>query len=157
MIKYCLKKWNENQEELRQNIAEDTKLYDCDYEYLVKKVVDIILNRGDSDWRWDTKHITEIDNGDYQGTLLYLIPADSYQPGESEYLMTYVGYGSCSGCDTLLNIQDYISCGERPNEKTVGYLMSLCKDIVCNMIRPYNIGWRGCDDFETVTMDEEGE
>lgn len=100
MIKYCLRKWEENKEKLEKSLLEDKSLNTCDYKHLVEKVVEVILNNGDGK-TWDVGNITEIDNGDYQGTLLYLIPEDTYQPSEYEYLMTYVGYGSCSGCDTF--------------------------------------------------------
>lgn len=48
------------------------------------------------------ENIHEIDDGDYQGTLLFVIPSDNYQP----YIYWYVkvDYGSCSGCDTLMAI-----------------------------------------------------
>lgn len=52
----------------------------------------------------DPEHIHEIDDGDYQGTLLYIIPDDEYQPWNYWYVK--VGYGSCSGCDTLKAILD---------------------------------------------------
>lgn len=42
--------------------------------------------------------------------------------------MTYVGYGSCSGCDTLQAIQE---CGENiPTPEQLKDFMSLCKDLV---------------------------
>ena len=146
MIKYCLEKWEKYKGELEEDIRQDATLNECDYLYLVKKVVSIILNGGDAEW--DTGKITQIDNGDYQGTLLFLIPMDTYQPSEYEYLMTYVNYGSCSGCDTLQAIQDW---GEKKlTENQVKDFMTLCRDLVCSMIRPYNCGWREDEKFETV-------
>lgn len=151
MIKYCLEKWEQNKSALEENLREDaTALNECDYLYLVKKVVSIILNGGSEDYghSWSVDKITMIDNGDYQGTLLFLIPEDTYQPSEYEYLMTYVGYGSCSGCDTLQAIQDW---GEKNlSEQQVKDFMGLCKDLVCSMIKPYNCGWREEDEFQTV-------
>lgn len=47
----------------------------------------------------DYENIHMIDDGDYQGTLLFVIPEKCYQP--STYYVTKVYYGSCSGCDTL--------------------------------------------------------
>ena len=151
MIKYCLKKWEENKKLLEDDLRNDTTLNSCDYLYLVKKVVSIILNSGE-DKKWDTGNVTEIDNGDYQGTLLFLIPRDTYQPAEYDYLMTYVGYGSCSGCDTLQAIQDWGE--EKLNEIQVRDFMKLCKDLVCAMIKPYNCGWRNEEEFETVEVEE---
>lgn len=47
----------------------------------------------------DPERVTEIDHGDYQGTLLYVIGRQDYQP--DEYWYVKVSYGSCSVCDTL--------------------------------------------------------
>lgn len=47
----------------------------------------------------DPDRITVIDHGDYQGTLLFILGAEGYQP--DEYWAVFYGYGSCSGCDTL--------------------------------------------------------
>ena len=143
MIKYCLDKWNENKDTLKEVLANDTKLNDCEYIYLVELVVEYIL--GDN---WDKDNITVINNGDYQGTLLFLIPKDTYQPAEYEYLMTFVNYGSCSGCDTLQHIQSW-NDGKLSEEQLKDF-MSLCKDLVCNMIKPFNCGWRNEEEFEVV-------
>ena len=115
----------------------------------MEKVVEVILNNGD-DKTWDVGNITEIDNGDYQGTLLYLIPRDTYQPSEYDYLMTYVNYGSCSGCDTLQAIQNYEK--EEITEGQLKDFMSLCKDLICCMIKPYNCGWREEEEFLPVEV-----
>lgn len=153
MIKYCLKKWDANKEYLEQKLKTDTSLNSCDYPYLVKLVVDNIFNIGDNYILWDSENITVVDNGDYQGTLLFLIPAKTYQPSEHEYLMTYAGYGSCSGCDTLLGIQEY---GDKcPSDNQVRDYMTLCRDLVANTIKTYNSGWRYNKDFETVNEGDE--
>jgi hypothetical protein len=144
MLKYCLKKWDNHKDELEKVLRADGTLNYCEYSYLVKLVVKYILN-GDGK-EWDAERITVVDNGDYQGTQLFLIPEDTYQPSEYEYLMTYVGYGSCSGCDTLLSIQDWKE--KTLTERQVKDFMALCKDLVTNMIKPYNTGWRNKEEFE---------
>jgi hypothetical protein len=150
MIKYCKEKWDKNKKKLEDVLREDTALNSCDYDYLVKLVVENILNDETNDYgdTWDSKNITTVDNGDYQGTQLFLIPLKTYQPSEYEYLMTYVGYGSCSGCDTLQAIQCWYD--KKPTEEQVKDFMNLCKDLVCNMIKPYNCGWRNEEMFEDV-------
>lgn len=152
MIKYCLDKWNKNHKRLEEVMSTDRHLNVCDYSYLVKLVVDNILNDEENGYAdtWDSNHITLIDNGDYQGTQLFLIPAKVYQPGEYAYLMTYVNYGSCSGCDTLLSIQRWGD--ETPTPEQLSDFMMLCKDLITNMIKPYNCGWRNEPEFETVVM-----
>lgn len=44
MIRYCLKKWDKNRKRLEKAIWKDGIINDCEYEYLVKLVVDYILN-----------------------------------------------------------------------------------------------------------------
>lgn len=151
MIAYCLEKWSKNRDKLKAHLSEHTDLYHVEYLDLVKMVVTYILN-DERDIKWDVDKITEIDNGDYQGTLLYLIPEDTYQPSENQYLMTYVGYGSCSGCDTLLSIQPGID--EQLDEEGLKDYMALCKDIITNMVKPYNTGWRQSSRFDVVVMEE---
>lgn len=158
MIKYCIDKWDKNKNKLEQALREDKKLNICGYKYLLEKVVHFILNDGTGEYgfndsKWNYEKITEIDNGDYQGTLIYLIPANCYQPGAEDYLMTYVYYGSCSGCDTLQAIQDWCSEEKFPSDKQVKDFMELCRSLICNMIKPYNNGWRNNSDFDTI---EEG-
>ena len=154
MIKYCMKKWDENKDKLEAALRSGTTWNGCCYFDLVKLVVNQILNNGSDDYdayKWSADQITEIDDGDYQGTLIYVIPLSTYQPSESEYLMTYVWYGSCSGCDTLLAIQNYDD-GSKLDDSQVRDFMALCKDIVSNMIKPYNTGWRASEEFDPVVV-----
>jgi hypothetical protein len=51
----------------------------------------------------DPTRITSIDHGEFQGTLVFVIGAEGYQP--STYWYTMVDYGSCNGCDTLQGIE----------------------------------------------------
>lgn len=160
MTYYCLNKWEQNKKRLEEVLRERTDLNECGYSELVKLVVREVLNGGKTEnddyeeYFWDVEHITVVDDGDYQGTLLFLIPDDTYQPSEYEYLLTFVNYGSCSGCDTLLAIQDYGEC--KLTERQVKDFMVLCKDIVANMVKPYNAGWRNEEQFNTVEFREGG-
>lgn len=173
MIKYCLEKWDKNCAKLENAIRQDTLINECKYDYLVNLVVTYILNDGedvshisdndilktreeDNKYIWDNGKITKIGDGGWQGTLLFLIPRKEGYLAEYDYLMTYVDYGSCSGCDTLQSIQysiDLYSIPKIPVEKQVKDYMLLCKDIVSNMIRSYNHGWRKEERFEQVEMD----
>ena len=159
MIKYCIEKWDKNKDLLRSaldnnkllnhvlNKKDDDPLEYLEYKDLVKLTVMFILN---DENEWDVNKITEIDDGDYQGTLLYLIPEDTYQPNSSEYLMTFVEYGSCSGCDTLQEIQCFLDV--RSRDESIDDLINLCKDLICNMIKPYNTGWRYDEKFDTIEI-----
>ena len=155
MIKYALKKWNENKDVLRDAIqqTEKDKRSVWNYNDIVKLVCRYIFNENttDNEPKINIGGITMIDNGCYQGTLLFMMPFDTYQPAEYEYLMTYVGYGSCSGCDTLQRIQlDEMYYNVESDDDLIDSYMTLCKDIVSNTIRPYNTGWRNDMIFEPV-------
>ena len=155
MIKFCVEKWDKNKEELEADILFNLEYYlECNYLELVQKVVHFIFNDGEESEiytdKYNVEKITEIDNGDYQGTLLYLIPSDTYQPASYDYLLTYVEYGSCSGCDTLQNAQSGVRYGEGNVQEVVSDFMTLCLHLVQNTIKPYNTGWSHSEAFDVV-------
>src|ERR1035437_5834 len=91
-------------------IAAEADVRDCfasnapsSYEGIVEVVVDAIFDADDGSPH--PKRIHTINDGDYQGTLLFVIGAIGYQP--SDYWFVKVGYGSCSVCDTLQAIRGY--------------------------------------------------
>mgnify|MGYP000626793927 CR=1 FL=1 len=75
------------------------------YTDVVKAVVSNITTGDYGECALDPERIHEIDDGNYQGTLLFVIAEKGYQPSDYWYVM--VGYGSCSGCDTLQSIRGY--------------------------------------------------
>lgn len=155
MLKYCAKKWVKNKYKLEDAIRKDKNINSCSYKTLVELIVKYILNDEDNKWSsqtWDDTNITLIDDGDYQGTQLFLIPTKNYQPGPHDYLMTYADYGSCSVCDTLEGIQsDHY--GKKPTDEQVADYMTLCLHLVQRMVKPYkNIYHNHEDDFEEIKI-----
>ena len=121
MIKEFVERWEARKDELRQQFAAG---HPESYEAIVKEVVKLVA--GD-DWRKpDAENIKALDFGDYQGNLVFVIPADGYQPSTFWYVV--VGYGSCSGCDTLESIRSYSS--DPPNAEQVNDYMTLALHIV---------------------------
>jgi hypothetical protein len=124
VIKEFVERWEANKEKVREKF---TKKHPNSYEDIVKLVV---RNLGSPEGVFksypDPERIVEVDHGHYQGTLLYVIGADGYQP--SDYWFVKVSYGSCSGCDTLAAIQDFSS--DPPSEKQVDDYMTLALHIV---------------------------
>lgn len=98
----------------RDKLREDIRDKEVgDYQDLVTRVIKTInpdLDYGAPCW----EKVHEIDDGDYQGTLLYIIPNCGYQP--STYWAVAVDYGSCSGCDTLEGIRSEDDLEERLNQ-----------------------------------------
>lgn len=99
---------------------------------ILRQVINLCLNPKyvDTLYELDEDKITEIDNGDYQGTLIYLIPRNCYQPMASDYVYTSVFYGSCSGCDALLAAQDWDYCNIKYN---VDMVTTIALHLVENM------------------------
>ena len=94
------------------------------YGAIVKAVIEILH---DNEYGTpDPERITEIDHGEYQGTLVYVIGDGGYQP--SDYWFVKVGYGSCSGCDTLKGIRQYED--DPPTAEQVKDYMTLALHIV---------------------------
>ena len=80
------------------------------YEDIFKQTIKMMFEESADDYYSnsetpDFQSITVIDDGDYQGTLVFVVASKSYQP--SDYWATRVDYGSCSGCDTFQSYSDY--------------------------------------------------
>ena len=97
-----------------------------DYKEIVKLVVEHILYDEDVYSSPDVDRVHSIDDGSYQGTLVFVIGASGYQP--DDYWYVKVSYGSCSGCDTLQNIQGYSD--DAPSDAQVRDYMTLALHIV---------------------------
>jgi hypothetical protein len=99
-----------------------------DYKALVHMLVKVL--QGEDEYESpDPARIHEINDGGYQGTLIYVIGAGGCQP--STYWYTEVSYGSCSGCDTLQAIQGYSD--EPPTPEQIAQYMTLCLHMVQGM------------------------
>lgn len=98
-----------------------------EYKEIVKAVVGLVTSTDEyGDDNPDPERIHEINDGDYQGTLLYVIAAKGYQP--SDYWFVKVSYGSCSGCDTLQAIHSYSD--DPPTEDQIKQYMTLALHVV---------------------------
>lgn len=132
MIKEFIDRYYQNKDILENYYKKNKQGLYSEYIEIVKALINYVINTKDiKGYFLDVNNITVIDNGDYQGTLIFLIPLDSYQPSPSEYLFTYVDYGSCSGCDTLQKISDY-EYQDYPNNQQVKDYMTLSLHILQN-------------------------
>lgn len=131
MNKEIIKKWEANKKYLEAHFANKSDLYgswECEYKDVVKAVVQVIINDDVSTfYTFDTERMTVVDDGDYQGSQLFIFPRETYQPSPNDYLVTYEYYGSCSGCDTLMSIQ------EDSKEELVTGLMDMSLHLIQNM------------------------
>ena len=106
-----------------------------DYQDIVKKVIDIINPDGFAHELPDPERIHQIDDGDYQGTLVFVIASRGY--GLHSYWYVMISYGSCSGCDTLINIHRF-QRDDPPNDQQVEDYMTLALHVVQNIKRMDN-------------------
>lgn len=124
MIPEFVAAWEQNKDKVRAQFASQ---HPGSYIDIVK----IVVQNMPEDVM-DADRIHKIDDGDYQGTLLFVIGADGYQP--SQYWAVKVGYGSCSGCDTLQSIMDSSYSDDdndgKPTESQVNDYMTLALHIV---------------------------
>ena len=77
------------------------------YKEILESLIEVISDGEDGTYgeEPDKERIHEIDDGGYQGTLVFVVGACGCQP--STYWYTRVSYGSCCGCDTLLAIRGW--------------------------------------------------
>jgi len=130
MIRRFVERFEAGKDTLRESLSKE---HPSDYEALVKLLVETITSDDYDDI--DPERIREINDGDYQGTLVYVIGAKGYQP--STYYYTRVNYGSCSGCDTLQAIRDYDS-DEFPNEQQIEEYLTLVLHLLQNLKQMYD-------------------
>ena len=117
MIKEFVEKWEARKHELEEYFRTHDQNDYLEYVCIVKKLFDIVIDG------FNPKKITVVDDGGCQGTQIFLIPRDTYQPSSEDYVFTHNYYGSCSGCDTLLAINGY--CGGLPSEEQIREYMTL--------------------------------
>lgn len=111
MEKDLVASFDEKRNEIKSFLAE--KHYHS-YEGLLQGALKIMFPDSGYD-EPDPDKIHCIDDGHYQGTLVFLVPEKCYQP--NTYWVFKVSYGSCSGCDTLQAIHNYGD--DPPTEKEV--------------------------------------
>jgi len=126
MIAEFVTRFDAKREELR---AQFKACRPDNYAALVRTVVEAIQGEYGSEQSLDPERIHEIDDGDYQGTLLFVIAAQGYQP--STYYAAAVSYGSCSGCDTLQSIGEYSE--EPPTDAQANEYLTLALHVVQNL------------------------
>ena len=110
----------ENSDKLKEYLASRPAYYSY------KELVELVIRYSDIDEYRETPdptRIHEINDGDYQGTLVFVIGSTGYHPDTYWYVM--VGYGSCSGCDTLEAINSYSEEPATPQQVQDYYTLCL--------------------------------
>ena len=128
MIQEVVKQWEQNKHKLEEYFRTTNQDEYDSYLMIVKKIFELCITEADRNYGFAIEKITVIDDGGYQGTQIFIIPFDAYQPDEDQYLVTDTYYGSCSGCDTLLSICEYNY--KLPTDDQVKQYMTLALHLV---------------------------
>lgn len=123
MIKEFVERWEANKDKIREFFINKPPE---SYQDVVETVVANITDEEYGDVSPDPKRIHMIDDGDYQGTLLFVIAEKGYQP--DTYYFCKIDYGSCSGCDTLQQVRDDLK-----GDKQIDAYMQLALHVVQNL------------------------
>lgn len=133
MIPDIIKKWEENKSKLEKYFKTTTQDEYQSYANIVVKIFEICFNNSEDEWdNFDIDKLHIIDDGDYQGTQIFIIPTRRYQPCIEDYIITDTYYGSCSGCDTLMSICPY-NYDKLPNKDQLKEYMYLSLHLVQKM------------------------
>lgn len=114
MIEKFVKRWEEKKHLLQEKYRKERP---DSYRDVVRNVVEILHDENEYGCI-DPNRIHEIDDGNYQGTLVFVIASSDYQPDDYWYVRVY--YGSCSGCDTLERLRGWDD--DISEEETKGYM-----------------------------------
>lgn len=101
MIPKIIKRFNESRESLAIRFRGSLP---SEYREIVRAVIEAVADNDDDECALDPKRIHEINDGDYGGIMLYLIPENKYHP--YNYWYVRVAYGTCGQCDTLEAIRE---------------------------------------------------
>ena len=132
MIPEIITLWEENKHKLVEYFRKtDLNKYSSSYSDIVKKLFELVINTDDVNYNFQKLRV--LNDGYYEGTLIFIAVKNTCQPSVEDYLITNTYYGSCSACDTLQSISEY---GEGlPNEKQVKEFMTLALHLVQKMKR----------------------
>lgn len=137
MITEIVKQWEDNKHKLEEYFKTTSQSEYGSYRKIVIKIFELCLAENDEHDGFNIERMTVIDDGHYQGTQIFIVPKNTYQPYVSDYIMTNTYYGSCSGCDTLQGICGYSD--ELPDEDQVKNYMLLALHLV------QKLKWLGAD------------
>ena len=134
MIQEYIDAWNERKDIFEHWLRHCVNANRMSYEDIVRGIVTEVINPTVEDTYSNVLDIGKmrvIDDGDWQGTTIYIIPKDTYQPNIDEYVITHNYYSSCSGCDTLLACQGWSD--EEVSDETIKGIMTIALHLIENM------------------------
>ena len=123
MIKRFVERWFANKDQVEAGFRLQ---HPGEYADIVRAVISMLHDADVERNTPDPERLTQIDHGNYQGTLCFVVACGGYQP--SKYWGVTVDYGSCSGCDTLQGIRAYSN--DPPTDEQVAEYKTLALHVV---------------------------
>lgn len=129
MEKDFVAQWNKNKDRLLDYFKNNDNHTALDYDEIVKKLFELVINH-EANTTYSVEDMVVMTHGDYQGTQVYILHKQTYQPDVTDYVYTHNYYGSCSGCDTLQSLQGYGSDAKVPDEEQLTEYMQLALNLL---------------------------
>lgn len=125
MIKEFVLAWDKNKYKLEDYFRTYDQSRYSKYEDLVRLIFDIVINP-EMKYEYNTEDIRQFDDGDCgSGTLIFVLRRKVFQPEIYDYVYTNTYYGTCSGCDALMAVNNEDPC-DLPTDEQVSDYMTLC-------------------------------
>jgi hypothetical protein len=127
MIMHFVSQWEIRKREVRMRLL--SLWPDITYLGIVTAVVCILRDPDSDDQHPDASQVKEFDiDDDYQGDKIYVISGNLTR---EKTWVVQVGYGSCSGCDSIKRVLDDGSrISQSPTETQIADMMSLALHVV---------------------------
>ena len=120
MLKYCVDQWEKNKNTLH-TVFEKVDIY-SDYEEFARIIIENIFPE------WENYEVAITKQGDYTGDVIFFISADT-EGSKNDIFLSYLRYGSCSVCDTLMRAAE--------SEEKVEDQMRVALHFIQNMMHPF--------------------
>lgn len=134
MIQKFIDAWNKNNGILEEYFRITEQSDYASYEDLIKLVFDMVINPylylKYNRCEYSTNDIKVIDDGGCEGTQIFILHERISYPSIGDYIYTHTYYGTCSGCDALMAINDEYSSDGLPTEEQIKDYMTLCLHLV---------------------------
>lgn len=150
MVKEFLEKWWKHKDNMESWFRGFADISEVKWHGIAMALVENILNRG-VEWCKLSNEVKVIDDGNLEGTNIFIYHNDVCVPSITDYFFTHNHYGTCSGCDTLLSIVD--GYHGKATDEQVKLLMRLAFDLLRN-IKPMAADAQY--DYEEIHLTEEG-
>lgn len=135
MLKQVVTQWDLNKKNLEKYFKETPQSEYSSYEEILRQIIIHVLNDGTGSMNLNPEEISVVDDGQYQGTQIFLFHINEYQPNVEDYYWTNNFYGSCSGCDALLRISMYED--GLPNDEQIEEYMYLSLQMIQKIKKLY--------------------